>query len=262
MIKQEIRKIVIIGAGRLAVNLSVALRKKNLKVIEVYNRSESRGLDLAKRLKAKYIPVLEHISLDADLYILTVSDDAIKQVLERLDIGDHLLVHTSGSVDMDILGMAATNYGVIYPLQTFRTDRRISFRNVPLCIEASSDENLRRLKAFTDSISHRVFKLDSDQRRVLHLAAVFASNFSNFMVAISQDLLRNKGIDPLILEPLVKYTARNSESPSVFDFQTGPAIREDMETIAMHLDMLSAHPDYKEIYSLITQDIIKHKKKI
>jgi predicted short-subunit dehydrogenase-like oxidoreductase (DUF2520 family) len=262
MIKQEIRKIVIIGAGRLAVNLSVALRKKNLKVIEVYNRSESRGLDLAKRLKAKYIPVLEHISLDADLYILTVSDDAIKQVLERLDIGDHLLVHTSGSVDMDILGMAATNYGVIYPLQTFRTDRRVSFRNSPLCIEASSDENLRRLKAFADSISNRVYKINSDQRRVLHLAAVFASNFSNFMVAISQDLLRNKGIDPLILEPLVKYTARNSESPSVFDFQTGPAIREDMETIAMHLDMLSAHPDYKEIYSLITQDIIKHKKKI
>ncbi|MGA3014215.1 MAG: DUF2520 domain-containing protein [Bacteroidales bacterium] len=262
MINQEIRKIVIIGAGRVARNLCVALRKKNYTILEVWNRSETKGLDLARKLKAKYIRVLEYISLDADLYILAVSDDAIKQILERLDIGDHLLVHTSGSVDMDILGMAATNFGVIYPLQTFRTDRRISFRNVPLCIEASSDENLRRLKAFTDSISHRVYKIDSDQRRVLHLSAVFASNFSNFMVAVSQDLLRNKGIDPTILEPLIKYTAENSGSPSVFDFQTGPAIREDMETIAMHLNMLSAHPDYKEIYSLITQNIIKHKKKI
>jgi predicted short-subunit dehydrogenase-like oxidoreductase (DUF2520 family) len=262
MSKPEIRKIVIIGAGRLAVNLSMAIHKKGYRIVEVCNRTESKGQFLARKLQARYIPEPELITPDADCYIVAVSDAAIPLVLERLITGNRLILHTSGSVKMDILQKASSNFGVIYPLQTFSTGKMVSFRTVPLCIEANSVENMLLLRSFADSLSENVCTINSEQRKFLHLSAVFASNFTNFMVAISQELLRENGIDPGILEPIIRQTAGNAKSGDVFKLQTGPAAREDMETIRLHLELLSNHPDYKEIYDLITQKIIQHKKEL
>jgi predicted short-subunit dehydrogenase-like oxidoreductase (DUF2520 family) len=260
MASPEIRKIVIIGAGRLAVNLSMAIHKKGFRIMEVCNRTESKGESLARRLKARYIQEPELITPDADCYILAVSDAAISLVLEHLKTENRLIVHTSGTVNLNILQSVSSNSGVIYPLQTFTTNRLLPFRRIPLCIEASSPENLLLIRSLAESLSEKVYTMTSEQRRALHLSAVFASNFTNFMVAISQELLREKGIESGILEPIIRETAGHAISGDVFKLQTGPAVREDMETIRLHLEMLSTHSDYKEIYDLITRNIIQHKK--
>jgi predicted short-subunit dehydrogenase-like oxidoreductase (DUF2520 family) len=136
----------------------------------------------------------------------------------------------------------------------------LRFRTVPLCIEASSGKNLLLLRSFANSLSEKVYLINSDQRRILHLSAVFAGNFTNFMYTISQELLRENGMDFGILEPIIRQTARNASSGDVFNMQTGPAVREDRETIREHLELLATHRDYKEIYDLITRNIIQHKK--
>ncbi|MGA2823091.1 MAG: DUF2520 domain-containing protein [Bacteroidales bacterium] len=261
MLKPEIQKIVILGAGRLAVNLSMAIHKKGYDIVEVCNRTESKGKRLAGKLKARYIPEPEMITSDADLYILAVSDTAIPLLLDRIKTRNRLIIHTSGSVKMGILRKVSENFGVIYPPQTFTDHKLLNFRMIPLCIEASSGKNLLLLKSFADSLSEKVYMINSDQRRILHLSAVFASNFNNFMVAISQELLLENGMDFRILEPIIRQTAGNASSGDVFKMQTGPAVREDRETIREHLQLLSNHPDYKKIYDLITRNIIQRKKK-
>jgi predicted short-subunit dehydrogenase-like oxidoreductase (DUF2520 family) len=190
-----------------------------------------------------------------------VSDGAIPLLLERIKTGNRLIIHMSGSVKMDILHGVSANFGVIYPPQTFTTHTLLRFRKVPLCIEASSGKNLLLLKSFAKSLSEKVYTINSDQRRILHLSAVFANNFTNFMVAISQELLLENGMDFGILEPIIRQTAENASAVDVFKMQTGPAMREDRETIRQHHDLLVNHPDYKEIYDLITRNIIQRKKK-
>jgi predicted short-subunit dehydrogenase-like oxidoreductase (DUF2520 family) len=261
MLKPEIRKIVILGAGRLALNLATAIHRNGYEIAEVYNRTESRGKKLAGKVNAKYISQPELITRDADLYLLALSEAAIPAMLQRLQSGDHLVVHSSGSVNMDVLQDVSRNYGVMYPPQTFTNTALPSFRNVPLCIEANSAENLNLLKSFAEKLSDKVYFIDSDQRRILHLSAVFANNFTNFMYSISENLLKENGMDFTILEPIIKRTALNASKGNVFSKQTGPASREDRETIKKHLEMLSAHPEYKEIYDLITAKIIQRKLK-
>ena len=173
-----------------------------------------------------------------------------------------MVVHTSGSADMEVLEGASSNYGVIYPLQTFTFRRMLTLRDVPLCISANSMENIVRLKSFAYSLSNNVNIVTTEQRRALHLAAVYANNFANFMVTVAQDLLLDNGIDPGMLVPLIKQTAFNTAAGYAFKMQTGPAIREDMDTLSLHLDMLSSHPEYREIYELITKNIIQHKKEL
>jgi predicted short-subunit dehydrogenase-like oxidoreductase (DUF2520 family) len=260
MSKPEIRKVVIVGAGRLAVNLSMAIHHQGYEIVEVCNRTELKGKSLAGILKAKYIPEPEMITPEADLYILAVSDAAIPLLLERIKTRG-LVIHTSGSVPMDVLRHVTPNYGVLYPPQTFNIRTLLRFTKVPLCIEASSGENLRLLKSFADSLSEKVYMINSGQRRILHLSAVFASNFSNYMVAISEALLLENGIDFGILEPIIRQTSVNASKGGVFKKQTGPAVRGDSETIRQHLELLSNHPDYKEIYTLITRNIIQYKMK-
>jgi len=261
MSKPEIRKIVILGAGRLAVNLSIAIFKKGYEIVEICNRTELKGKSLAGKVKARFIPEPEMMTPDADLYILAVSDDAIPLLLRRIKTGNRLVVHTSGSVKMDILKGVSANFGVIYPAQTFTAQKLLPFRTVPLCIEASSGKNMLLLSSFAKSLSEKVYVINSDQRRVLHLSAIFASNFTNFMYTISRELLLENGMDFRILEPIIRQTAGNASSGDVFKMQTGPAMREDRETIREHLKLLATHPGYKEIYDLITRNIIRKKMK-
>jgi predicted short-subunit dehydrogenase-like oxidoreductase (DUF2520 family) len=260
MLTSEIRKIVILGAGRLAVNLSVDILKKGYEIVEVYNRTESRGKRLAGKAEAKYIKKPERITTDADLYIMAVSDAAIPALLKRIRAGNGLVIHTSGSVDMDVFKGTFKNYGVIYPPQTF-SRKLLAFKDVPLCIEANSEKNLALVQSFASSLSDHIYRINSGQRKILHLAAVFANNFTNFMLSVSEELLEETGIDPGILEPIIQQTAENYYSGGVFKKQTGPAIRGDKETLREHLDLLSTHPDYQHVYDLITRSIIQRKNK-
>lgn len=193
------------------------------------------------------------------MYITCVSDKAIGNIAGSLRMGEKLVVHTSGSMNIDVLSHSSENYGVIYPVQTFTSGHPKNFQGVPLCIEGKSKENEILLTDFARKLSRNIHVLDSVQRKAVHLSAVFASNFSNFMYVIAEDLLMEKGIDPKILTKVILQTASNARFESVFKLQTGPAVREDQGIMKAHLAMLKTHPDYKKMYELISVMIIKKK---
>jgi len=257
---QKIRNVVVIGAGNLATHLALALHRKGVNVIEVLNRTRSSGERLAKRVRAGYHNDFNAADFRADLFILAVSDSAIEEVAGMLKLKDQLVVHTSGSVDISVLSGASSNTGVFYPLQTFSKEKKINFSNIPVCIEANSPENEEKLVQLARLVSKRVQLLNSSQRKILHMTAVFAGNFSNFMYTIAEDLLKKHGIPFSLLKPLIQQTAAAARHEDVFSRQTGPAVREDTKVMDEHLEMLARHGVYMEIYDLISKSIIKHKK--
>ncbi len=257
---KPIRSIVLIGAGKLATQLGFALKKQDIAISQVFNRHPERGNKLAIKLGASYISDLSAIQKDADLYIIAVSDAAIPSIAAGLNIKNRLLVHTSGSVDMLELKVASSRTGVFYPLQTFSRHKRISFHGIPLCIEAEKKKDGRRLQELGNLLSHNVHFMNSEQRRFLHLTAVFANNFTNYMYTIAGDLLQEKNISFDLLKPLIHQTAINAGEGCPFCHQTGPAVRDDLEVMQSHLEMLGHHPDYKHLYQQISKSIIQFKK--
>ncbi|MEI6883449.1 MAG: DUF2520 domain-containing protein [Bacteroidota bacterium] len=258
---QKIKNIVIIGAGNMATHLALAFHRKEVNVTQIVSRSRLAGERLARKVKAGYNDDFAVAGLQADLFILAVSDSAIEEVSRNLKPDNRLVVHTSGSVDMQVLSGASSNIGVFYPLQTFSKDHRINFSNIPVCIEASSAENEEKLIQLARLISKKVQPLSSAQRKVLHMTAVFAGNFSSFMYTIAEDLLKKHDIPFSLLKPLISQTASLARHEDVFSRQTGPAVRGDSKTMEEHLEMLARHGVYMEIYDLISKSIIKHKRR-
>ena len=257
----NIRKIVMIGSGRLASSLSMALKETGFDIIQVYNRSSESGKKLAERTGAEYACNLKGITLKGDLYIIAVADDAVSGILNELDTGNKFVVHTSGALPMNILNKVSENTGVIYPLFTFSGKGKKDFRRIPVCIEANSKKNLEVLNSFASQFSDHVKTMTSADRLKVHLAAVFANNFTNFMVAVAGDLLIDAKIDPDILESLIRQTSKNIIGKDPFLRQTGPAVRGDELIMKKHLKLLQAYPDYQKIYRQISYSILKMKKK-
>jgi len=257
---QSIRKVVLIGAGNLATQLGLAMKRNAIEVIQVCDRTPANGLRLAKKLGAEYVQDPGQLLYHADLYILSISDKAIAQVAERINLPDRLVIHTSGSVGMDVLKKVSPRIGVWYPLQTFSKHRRISFRGIPVCVEAGNINDQKSLVELGTLLSGNVHLIDSNQRRVVHMTAVFANNFTNFMFAIAEDLLHTYQIPFDLLKPLIQQTAENVRHEELFRHQTGPAIREDLAVMEEHLGILEQHPAYRDIYELISRSIIQYKK--
>jgi predicted short-subunit dehydrogenase-like oxidoreductase (DUF2520 family) len=255
----KIQKIALIGAGKLATNFAFTLKKRGYTILQVFNRSREAGTDLANKVSADYIEDLHDLTLKADLYALAVSDAALPEISDKILLNDQLIIHFSGSADISILQNCSLNYGILYPPQTFTKKRTAGFINVPLCIEANSDESEQKLIDFASSFSKNINKVNSRQRKTIHLSAIFASNFTNFMYAIAEDILNREDLTMKILEPLIEKTKANAMRKNVFSLQTGPAIREDLELIKSHLAILSGRPEFREIYELISKSIIQYK---
>ena len=255
---QPIRNIVLTGTGNVATRLGVALRRSGLVIRQVLGRSPSAVEGLAAMLDA--VPILQPEALDqeADLCILAVSDDAILEVAG--DIRDRVgfLVHCSGSVPMEALSPFAKHYGVLYPLQTFSSDREVDFRSIPLCIEANSVNNLERLYGLAAQLSGSVMAVPSEKRKLLHLAAVFACNFPNYMYTIAGRIVQSAGMDFDVLKPLIMETAKKVQDLPPGRAQTGPALRGDRKVLEAHLAMLRDEPGTRELYRLISEEIGEH----
>ena len=251
-------KVVIIGGGNVASHLYQSFsRAKQLDVIQVYNRNpdhldfvedpEKRTSDL-KKLK------------QADLYLIAIKDEAIEELVQNLQISSGLIAHTSGSQDMNVLS-DFENYGVFYPLQTFSKNKEVNFQEVPLCLEANSEANLQFLKKIAELVSDNCYEVNSEQRRALHVSAVFVNNFSNHLFALADDYCRKNNLPFEILRPLIKETFTKIETLDPYSAQTGPALRDDKETIDAHLELLDE--DRKKIYTILTESIQKlHGKKL
>ena len=252
-------KIALIGAGNVATCLGPRLKEAGHEITAVYSRTVESARALADRLGATYTTDLKAVPA-SDAAIVMLKDDALKELAPAISdsLNDTLLLHTAGSVSMDIWYTAgAMKYGVLYPMQTFSKTSVIDWSQVPLFIEGSSDQTLDSIRELALTVSPDVTVLSSEGRKKLHLAAVFTCNFSNHMYAIAEQLLADEGVPFRVMLPLVRETARKVETMSPHDAQTGPAIRGDRKVIDEHLALLKDNPEFAELYRLNSTDINK-----
>lgn len=243
--------IVLIGTGNVARQLFDTFRLYGeIKVLQVLGRNKE-ALDYF----APYSKINSNFDKPepADVYIIAVSDDAIVAVSQYFTNINGIVIHTSGSVPMEVLSKHRQK-GVIYPLQTFSKDRIIDFKNVPICLEADQKENLDVLKRLAHLISDHVYEISSEQRKSLHLAAVFVNNFTNHLYQIGNSICEENNVPFEILKPLIRETAAKIEQLAPHDAQTGPAMRGDESTIKQHLKQI-VNAEYKEIYKLLSKSI-------
>jgi len=250
-------KIVFIGAGNLATNLAMALFNGGYQIIQVYSRSQVSAGNLSSKVNSPFTTSLKGIIQNADLYIISVPDKAVREVVEQMPLNKGLVVHTSGSTDISVLSKFGVNgYGVFYPFQTFSKNRIISFENIPICIEASNDDSYNKLYLIASSISNSIIKMDSSTRSWLHLTGVFTNNFTNHLLALSQQISKGKGFDFNLLKPLAIETIQKAFDISPANAQTGPAIRFDIDTIKLHVEKLKEYsPELADIYKALTLSI-------
>ena len=251
-------KVVIIGAGNVATHLYRSLSQaEQIEVIQVFNRNKDH-LDFVKdqEICTSDIKAIK----PADLYLIAIKDEAIAEFTSGFRVKSGIIAHTSGSVHLNAL-KDHENYGVFYPLQTFSKNKPVDFSEVPVCVEANSFENIEFLKNAANLVSKKVFEVNSDQRKALHVAAVFVNNFSNHLFALANDYCRTNELPFEILKPLIKETVSKLDILEPFSAQTGPALRDDQKTISAHLEMLD--DDRKKIYTVLTESIQKlHGKKL
>lgn len=250
-------RISIIGSGNVATHLAAAFKNAGHKIIQVYSPNYQNAALLAYHVGAAATNNLADISNDTDMFIISVKDDAIETIAQQLAKHQKLTVHTAGATDLHAILKYNALSGVFYPLQTFSKIKEVDFWQVPLCIEGADDEITRQLIALGQTISNNVQQVNSGQRKVLHLAAVFACNFPNNLYAIAQQLLAQHQLDFGLLKPLILETAQKVQERFPLDVQTGPAIRNDEKTMDAHLDLLAKQPQLQQVYKLLSQSIIK-----
>ncbi|MBV8390863.1 MAG: DUF2520 domain-containing protein [Mucilaginibacter sp.] len=250
-------RITIIGSGNVATHLAAAFKNAGHAIVQVYSRDMHNASLLAYHVKAEAIDNLQQISPETDLFVIAVKDDAIEPIAAELAKYNKLIVHTSGATSLRMLQKYTQNAGVFYPLQTFSKTRELNFNTVPLCIEGTDERITSIINELAYTISQNVYKVNSDQRKTLHLAAVFANNFPNYLYYVSQQLLGEKQLPFDLLRPLILETAEKVQEHLPADVQTGPAVRNDEKTMASHLEQLQENIDLQQIYKLLSQGIIK-----
>lgn len=250
-------KIVLIGAGNVATHLGRALQLSGNDLIQVYSRTEESAVALAQQLSVEYTLSIEDIRKDADLYIVALKDSALQELLPQMVKGCEraLFVHTAGSMPMELWKGYAVRYGVLYPMQTFSKQREVDFSTVPFFIEANSSWDLDLLRVLAGKLSPKVYEVSSEQRKFLHIAAVFACNFTNHMYALSAGILHKHDIPFDVMLSLIDETARKVHELPPVQAQTGPAIRYDENVINKHLDLLADEPTMRELYEKISKSI-------
>lgn len=251
-----IQNAVIIGAGNLATQLALAFFQKGITIRQVYSRTLERAGELAQKVNARPTSILSEVEKGAELYVIAVKDSAIEEVLKGLLIDKtSLVVHTAGSIPMDIIAPYTRNYGVFYPLQTFSVTRQADFSDIPICLEASNASVMEKLEELGQRISRSVQAINSAERKTLHLSAVFVNNFVNHFYVLGAEIVAQKGLDFNLLKPLIRETAQKVQTMPPLDAQTGPARRMDEQVIGNHLKMLEDRPEWQKIYSFVTNSI-------
>jgi len=245
-------KIVLLGAGNVAVHLAKAFERSNkVDFVQRYSRSDDNDSYFNPK-----IPKISHVNnlAVADVYILAINDDSISKFSHSLPISQGLLVHTSGSVSLEALSNRFRR-GVFYPLQSFSKNIELDFKTIPVALETEFEKDKAVLNNLASSISDYNYIIDSAQREKLHIAAVFANNFSNYMFSIAKNICDENNLPFDILKPLILETANKLNYLDPQDAQTGPAIRNDKQIIQKHLSQLKNKK--KEIYNLISESIIE-----
>lgn len=252
-------KVTIIGSGNVGHHLGHRFKEKGVDILEVFSRRKSNAAKLAKSLGCHAEHDLRKINATADLYIIAVKDGVIGNVAEVLSnnagMKNKLVVHTSGATPSTLLKPFFKNYGIFYPLQSFSISKEVDFDHIPICIDSSRKSNRVKLLALAKKISLKTYEVNDKQRSVLHVAAVFVNNFSNYLYQIGQEICDQEKVDFDILKPLILETAKKIQDNDPKAMQTGPAIRGDQETIDRHLAFLKTFPEWAELYHTMTKMI-------
>jgi len=247
--------IIFIGAGNLATHLSLAIARAGHNILQVYSRTEHSAKTLAEKFDAFHTTELNQIKATGDIYFITVTDKALEGLIRKSFLRNRFLVHCSGTLSLDILRFYTSDYGVFYPVQTFSKNRNVNFESIPICVEANNKDNLELLSELANQISTEVQVVNSEKRKYIHLAAIFANNFTNHLYSISQEILGRKGISLDIMKPLIRETAEKALMMNPMVAQTGPARRNDENITTQHIEMLNDKQIFLRIYRLMSESI-------
>lgn len=240
------------GSGNLAWNLSKSLQKAGVSIVQVYSQKLENAELLAKDLNCRFTNDTTCIK-EADIYISALKDSIGEIVWSKIDFKGKLLIHTSGSLDLNVLKSHSQNIGVIYPLMTLSKNRIVDFYNVPILIEANSIANLNLIESIAKAISNTVLRATSQQRAKMHLAAVWANNFSNHMFAVANKIAEENHIPFEFLLPLIDETTKKIHEMSPLKAQTGPAIRYDQNIIDKQI--AECPTQFQNLYRIISESI-------
>ncbi|GAB3018997.1 DUF2520 domain-containing protein [Cyclobacterium sediminis] len=249
----------VIGTGNVAWHLSSALENAGHEILEVYGRNIHKANQLASRLYATEAQDhLDFTESHAKLFIIAVSDQAVPSVAEAILLPEgSILVHTSGTLALNILSYSSADYiGILYPLQGFTKTRELSFEEVPFLLESADKGTLKTLKKLCKSLKSPAYEIRSKERKSIHVAAVFAANFTNHMVFLAESIMKRQGLEFDILKPLIIEQMNKTLQLGAAEAQTGPAIRDDIDTLENHHDFLAYNNQLAEIYRSISQSII------
>jgi len=253
--------ITFVGSGNVAHALASGLYASGYNINTIISKNRETASSLAKITGASSSNSLI-VPGNTDMVIIAVSDDAISEVLSELSFNSSpIVVHTSGSTDLSVFPKELDKHGVIYPLQTFTRDRKINLSDIHIFTEASDEDSLEVIDRVAASMTKLIHHINSDQRRVLHLSAVFVSNFVNHMLAAGYESALRGGIDPAVFEPLIKETIDKALILGPERAQTGPAVRNDIRIIKKHIELLSFSDDLKNLYTMVSESIIKKSEK-
>ena len=246
-----------VGAGGLASNLAPALRKAGHSITAVYSRTMAAAEELAREVDSRATDDIARLPLTADCFIVAVKDGAMQHVVSQLaeNRQNQMMVHTAGSMPMALLEVHTQRYGVLWPMQTLSRGRRVDFSEVPLFIEASDDEVMLTLRSLAASVSRSVIPMSSEERKYMHLAAVFACNFANHCYALAAEIMEQHGLEFSLMQPLIAETARKIVQLHPSEAQTGPAVRYDQNVISRQAALLEGQPLVQQVYNVLSQSI-------
>lgn len=256
-------KIVMIGAGRLATHLGKALLEAGHDFLQVYSRTMEKAASLASTLGGAPVVDLAKVRSDADVYVMAVKDSALPELIPQVcqSRAGAVFLHTAGSVPMNVFEGMALHYGVLYPLQTFSLEREVDLRQTPCFVEGNDKMARDVAERLANSVSQTVYPMDSERRKWLHLAAVFACNFSNHCYDIAAEILRKQGIPFSVMLPLIDETAAKVHELSPREAQTGPALRFDEGIIREQSLMLRDNPLLRDLYERLSLSVNQFSKK-
>ncbi|WP_298738079.1 DUF2520 domain-containing protein [uncultured Chitinophaga sp.] len=253
-------EIVIVGAGNVAHCFGHLLKLHGHQILQVISRNKDHARELGELLQAKATDDLLDINMEADVYLLAVSDDAIPGLNDQLRLGKRIVAHTAGAVSLDAISRISTHTGVLYPLQSIRKELK-NYPPIPIMLEASNDEVLRRLQSLAQSIASQIAIVNSQQRLQLHLAAVLCNNFTNHLFASAKRYCEREGLDFTLLQPIIRETFDRLEKFPPEAVQTGPAIRGDATTMDLHRSLLENDASLQQIYKVISESIYQFHQK-
>lgn len=254
-LNNKIQSVVFLGSGNVATHLAVALYHAGLEILQIYSPNIDHAQKLSAQTGSAATEDILKINPDADLYLICISDDKIKSLVQKLPLVSGIVAHTSGIIDVEVLERFK-QFGVFYPLQTFSKNRPVDIDSVPFCIEGNNETTQKALFDLAGKLSRSVHYISSADRKQMHLAAVFVNNFPNYLYAAAEQLLGEKNMNFKLLLPLLRETAAKMDQMKPSEAQTGPARRNDLNTIKIHSEMLKNNPELLEIYQLFSHQIL------